>query len=158
MKIRRLRTQDLSQVSKIEGLSFPEPWSKQEFVATLKLPQVVGYVVEIDKEIIGYIIFEIIANAECYHILNLAVSPDWRRQGAGRALLQKILSESDWLSISLMVSDRNLDCHLFLKKMAFEAFSVARDYFAEDHDAYEFMYLRPMGQKKILNDEACTGI
>lgn len=158
MKIRRLRSQDLSSVIKIENSSFPSPWSKQEFSATLKLPNVIGNVVEIDQEIVGYIIYEIIANAECLHVLNLAVSPDWRRQGVGKALIQKMMSSTDWLSISLMVSDRNLDCHLFLKKMAFEAFSVARDYFAEDHDAYEFMYLRPMGQKKILNDEACTGI
>lgn len=157
MKIRRMRTQDLSSVVKIENLSFPSPWSKQEFSSTLKLPNIIGNIVEVDQEIVGYIIYEIIANAECLHILNLSVSPDWRRQGIGKALIQKMMSTTDWLSISLMVSDRNLDCHLFLKKMSFEAFSVARDYFEEDHDAYEFMYLRPMDQKKIFNDEACTG-
>ena len=158
MKMRRMRQTDLPTILKIENANFPYPWTHEEFLNTLKLQDVSCFVVEIDSKVVAYIVYEEIASAECFHILNLAVSPDWQKQGIGRFILKKLMSKPSWLSISLLVSDRNLNCHLFLKKMKFEAFSVAKDYFGDDHDAYEFMYLRPMDDKKNFNDEACTEI
>jgi ribosomal-protein-alanine N-acetyltransferase len=88
---------DLDEVLPIERASFRTPWSRGAFLYELKqnhvarcwvargegspAPAVVGYLClwEIGPEI---------------HITNLAVHPDWRRQGIARVLLGRTLEDA----------------------------------------------------------------
>ena len=87
---------DLDEVLAIERISFPTPWSRGAFLYEMRqnpaarcwvargappAPSVLGYLClwEISPEI---------------HITNLAVHPDWRRQGIARALLTATLEDA----------------------------------------------------------------
>ena len=87
---------DLDEVLAIERISFPTPWSRGAFLYEMRqnpaarcwvargappAPSVLAYLClwEIPPEI---------------HITNLAVHPEWRRQGIARALLAAILEDA----------------------------------------------------------------
>ena len=87
---------DLDEVLAIEQASFPTPWSRGAFLYEMKqnpaarcwvargsgsAPPVLGYLClwEIPPEI---------------HITNLAVHPEWRRQGIARVLLTATLEDA----------------------------------------------------------------
>jgi ribosomal-protein-alanine N-acetyltransferase len=87
---------DLDEVLAIERISFPTPWSRGAFLYEMRqnpaarcwvargappAPSVLGYLClwEISPEI---------------HITNLAVHPEWRRQGIARALLTATLEDA----------------------------------------------------------------
>ena len=87
---------DLDEVLAIERLSFATPWSRGAFLYEMRqnpaarcwvargappAPSVLGYLClwEVPPEI---------------HITNMAVHPEWRRQGIARALLAAILEDA----------------------------------------------------------------
>ena len=85
---------DLGRVAAIERAIFPDPWSRTAFAQTLARPTVRGFALD-DRSgrLIGYGICSLAADEG--EILNLAVDPAARRQGAGRQLLTAML---DWLA------------------------------------------------------------
>ena len=93
---RRMRAADLDQIMAIEEASFKSPWSRQSFEA--ELAKEYGYpLVAIDGgHVIGYLIQWFVADE--IHIANIAVHPQWRRQGVAEAMLQHILQEAQLFS------------------------------------------------------------
>jgi ribosomal-protein-alanine N-acetyltransferase len=98
-----LTAADLDEVLAIERISFPTPWSRGAFLYEMRQnpaarcwvargappsPSVLAYLClwEIPPEI---------------HITNLAVHPEWRRQGIARALLAAILEDARRRGITL---------------------------------------------------------
>jgi ribosomal-protein-alanine acetyltransferase len=84
LTIRLLRAADTEAVDRITALS-PEAahWPAESY---LGLP---GWVAESESGVVGVLVARIAADE--MEILNLAVEPDWRRGGAGSALLQAAL-------------------------------------------------------------------
>ncbi len=84
---------DLDQVIAIEEVIYSFPWTRGIFADCLR----VGYscwVVEVGDEIAGYGILSAAAGEA--HILNLAVSEDFQKQGHGRYILDKLISIARW--------------------------------------------------------------
>jgi ribosomal-protein-alanine N-acetyltransferase len=77
--------EDISEVLKIERLSFTTPWSETSFYNELYSRNSITRIAEFNGIVIGYICVKHIAD-EC-HILNLAVHPDYRRRGIATMLL-----------------------------------------------------------------------
>lgn len=85
---------DLSDLLLIESASFVQPWSKADFLSELcKSPPSI-YVARKDLEspVLGYICFWEVADE--IQMLNLAVHPEYRRQGVGRTLLTFLLKQA----------------------------------------------------------------
>lgn len=82
---------DLDQVLSIEKTSYRRPWTRAGFKTELDRSCAVCLVVCEADQVLGYLIFWEIRTE--IHILNLAVSPDKRRQGLGRLLLEYMF---DW--------------------------------------------------------------
>ena len=89
--LRPMLEADLPRIRRIELASYEYPWTPGNFSDSLKA----GYcmwVREVDGETIGY--YAMMAAAGEAHILNLTVSPGWRRHGLGRDLLEHCLARA----------------------------------------------------------------
>lgn len=84
---RKMKTADLSQVIVIERASFSLPWSEGSFRSDLTSNTAARLLVaEQASRVIGYVGYWMIVDEA--HVSTLAVAPDDRRQGIGRALLR----------------------------------------------------------------------
>jgi [ribosomal protein S18]-alanine N-acetyltransferase len=89
----RMRAEDLDEVLAIERLSFTLPWSRGAFLYEMEQNRVARCQVMRDgARVVGYIcLWEI---GDELHITNIAVHPDVRRRGIGRALLTSVIDEA----------------------------------------------------------------
>lgn len=97
--IRRFVKSDLPQMMAIENIAHVVPWTEETFKMCLQ-PNYIGWVVELDKKIIGFVIVAM-ETVEC-HILNLCVMPSYQQQGFGRTLLQYVLHEAEQFGSSVI--------------------------------------------------------
>jgi ribosomal-protein-alanine N-acetyltransferase len=86
VEIRRLTYSDLPQVMAIERRSFPSPWSLAMFLSELSRPQSVCLAAATDTQLAGYLV-SVRLDRE-WHLANIAVAPEWRRQGIGSRLVR----------------------------------------------------------------------
>lgn len=91
--IDRMARDDVEQVVAIERLSFSMPWSRTAFLHEMERNPVARCLVMREAEqVVGYLcVWEI---ADELHVTNIAVHPDRRHQGVGRALLGWALEEA----------------------------------------------------------------
>lgn len=131
--IRPMRKEDVFQVSEIEKLSFPTPWSYSIFSSELDEENFAFYyVMEYQDEIIAYIGYWKLANEA--HLVNLAVHPAFRRKGLGSKLLKYILEKAQNQgldTISLEVRRFNLAAQKFYERFDFEKMAIRPGYYVE---------------------------
>jgi len=84
----------LDQVTAIEQASFANPWSRGMFVDELMSPVAMDRVALAGDpaQVAGFIILWLVAGEA--QVQNLAVAPEWRRQGVGRWLLLSALHQA----------------------------------------------------------------
>ena len=88
--IRRMRTEDLDEVTALENATFATPWSRESFRQELERNVAARYLVaETDGRIIGYAGAWIILDES--HITNIAVAEAYRGRGVGRMLTEALL-------------------------------------------------------------------
>jgi [ribosomal protein S18]-alanine N-acetyltransferase len=117
---------DAAPLVEIERRCFSDPWSENSFREALGSPWSFGLVAHASRGIAGYLIGREVAGTG--EVLNLAVAPDFRRQGVARALLRAALSH-------------------FRKRRVEEVFLEVR----ESNQSAQALYLssgfRPVGQR-----------
>jgi ribosomal-protein-alanine N-acetyltransferase len=89
-RIRSAVAADAAALVAIERRSFSDPWSESSFREALASPWTFGLIAHNRRGIAGYLIGREVAGTG--EILNLAVSPEFRRRGVGRALLRSGLA------------------------------------------------------------------
>src|SRR5438270_12351191 len=91
MQIRRLTYADLPQVIAIERRAFPTPWSLAMFVLELSKPSGIC-LAAVDEgppaRLAGYLVCS--RYERVWHVMNVAVDPDRRREGIATALLERL--------------------------------------------------------------------
>lgn len=90
-KIRRARIADTDHIARIEARSFTDPWPREGVRAVLSSRTVTALVAESNARVIGYAIARDAAGVA--EILDLAISPEWRRAGVATALLSDLLAK-----------------------------------------------------------------
>jgi ribosomal-protein-alanine N-acetyltransferase len=139
---------DLDVVMEIDRLSFPTPWLRQAFSEEMARPWAR---LEILREqgggrAIGFCNYWLVADE--LHILNIAVHPDFRKQGHASTLLRHILAvgrEAKARVISLEVRLSNQPAQMLYKKFGFHEVGRRPRYYADNGEDAVLMDLPMAG-------------
>lgn len=130
LQIRPFDKSFLDEVCEIENISFSVPWSRTSFEDCLKNRFMDFFVATAENDmgktdLLGYIV-TLTLPPEC-EILNIAVSPSFRRKGIAEKLLAYVSHmalEKDCDTLMLEVGESNLAARTLYEKQGF--YSVGR--------------------------------
>ena len=138
----RLRIETLRRAEEIEGViaveaaSFTNPWTREMYLAELdnldRAHCLLAKDDERDGQIVGFCSFWLIVDE--IHINNLAVLPEYRRQGIALALLARTLDEGLRLGAvrtSLEVRRSNETARRLYERFGFSVAGVRRGYYSQ---------------------------
>lgn len=152
VQIRWLIRRDMAEVLHIEKCSFENPWTEEDFLCCLRQRNCIGMVAEHDGQVVGFIIYEL--HKARLRVLNIAVSPDVRRQAVGTQMIRRLidkLSQQRRKEIILEVRESNLPAQLFYQSLGFFAVCVLRRHYEDtEEDAYVMRY-RLSGDEQPLS-------
>lgn len=133
ISIEKFSKEHLDDVYKIECTCFSHPWSKADLENQLGL-DTSYFVVALDGETaVGYMGLQIFCGEG--YVTNVAVLPEYRRQGIAQKLILKEL-ENEMNFITLEVRKSNAPAINLYQKMGFENVGIRpRFYTAPDEDA-----------------------
>ena len=107
--IQRMTRDDIEEIARLERLCFSDPWAKENFREELKHRFSVPLVVKSGQTIVGYMCLWRIEDE--MEIANFAVSPEFRRRGIGRKMMERVhweAGERGVTSLMLSVRESNL--------------------------------------------------
>lgn len=136
----------LPEILAIEKQSNPSAWSESGFRSELSNPQAHYFVALQKSAVVGYAgYWSVIDEA---HITNVAVSPDHRREGIGRSLIQFLLKDAVKRGIrcaTLEVRAGNAAAISLYESMGFVACGVRKHYYPVDRSDAVVMWLYDIG-------------
>ena len=154
-QIRWLIRRDMDEVLEIEKRSFQFPWTEEEFLVCLRQRNCIGTVYESSQGYIhGFMLYEL--HQSTLRLLNLAVAPEVRGTGVGRAMVQRLvdkLSDQKRRFVEAEVRETNLKAQLFFSAAGFRAVKTLRKHCDDtDEDAILFRYTLPETSAKVAVD------
>ena len=137
--IRRCNAADIPQIYELEVKSF-----KPDDIYSIELLKFLcsycfdnSYVFIKNNKVVGYVITCI--EGESAHVVSIAVDPDYRRQGVGRALLctaLRLLAEGKVSEVFLEVRVSNEPALRLYQGAGFQIFELLRCYYGDGEDGY----------------------
>lgn len=104
MHIDKLKNEYINAVYEIECACFKSPWSIDDLRAQLDKPTSHFIVAISDNRVVGYIGLQIFSGEG--YVTNVAVLPEYRRQGIARALIHESLkNDMEFLTLEVRVSN-----------------------------------------------------
>ena len=135
--IRDIQEDDLPAVMEIEQISFTIPWSEQDFLNEMYKKSALSKVAVFEENIIGYLCVNYHLHES--HILNLAVHPDFRRQGVATILMAEATRELKKRGCAFMylkVRVSNTGTQRFYELLGFTVENTRKKYYDNpDEDA-----------------------
>jgi [ribosomal protein S18]-alanine N-acetyltransferase len=131
----RMQPADLEEVLAIERASFAGPWSRDMFLEEMDNRNARLMVFRLEGKIIGYICFWMIMDEA--HLLNIAVHPEHRGCGHGRAImayLESVCVQEGLNRLLLEVGRRNDPARRLYKKLGFSSIGFRKQYYAAIKD------------------------
>ncbi len=138
--VRRLAYSDLPGVISIERRSFPAPWSLAMFVLELSKPSGICLVATEGDELLGYLVCS--RYDRVWHLMNVAVSPDRRRQGVASRLISQLIEEAGGeLPFTLEVRVSNREAIAMYERLGFRSAGVRPRYYQDNGEDALIMWL-----------------
>ena len=134
--LREAAESDVSEIARIERLSFSTPWTEEMILSEMREPLSSFFVVEINHSIIGYYGFLHILDE--LHILNVAVDPSYRGRKVGSALIEHLLERGRALSVravTLEVRESNFPAIKLYEKYGFHSVGIRPHYYTDKENA-----------------------
>lgn len=135
--LRAMTERDLDRAAAIEAVSAITPWSVTTFEHELRIPFSRSLVAEVEgRGVVGFVVWWRIAGE--VHLLNLAVAPENRRSGLGRALLGEVLEDGRRAGadrVVLEVADDNASALHLYAATGFSTVGRRRNYYGPGRDA-----------------------
>jgi ribosomal-protein-alanine N-acetyltransferase len=146
--LRRLTLGDLGAIERIERDAYPTPWSRSMFAGELAKPSSLSlgaFDEDTGGELVGYLIISRYVDA--WHIMNVAVTRDYRRQGIAKRLLEELfrLTENDpRRGYTLEVRVSNVDAITLYESVGFQATGIRRGYYTDNREDALIMWKDPI--------------
>ena len=121
MVIRKMNLGDVSAIAELEKLCFSDPWSENSIASEVENPLSYWLVAEVDGVVAGYVGSQTVLDAS--DMMNLAVSPGYRRQGIGQALVNALtdhLQQNKVIALLLEVRVSNAPAIALYESLGFE--------------------------------------
>ncbi len=155
--LRKLALRDLGDIEVIEQLSYPTPWSRSMFASELAKPSSIslGACSTETGELVGYLIISRYVDA--WHVMNVAVAPDWRGRGIARLLLERLFeltAGDERRGYTLEVRVSNDTAIRLYERLGFVGRGVRRGYYTDNREDALIMWLDPVGPAEGEQEEA----
>lgn len=120
----------MEQVAAIEAASFSRPWSKQAFEDSMKLPNYIFLVGEINGEVLGYC--GLVCTDTDGNITSIAVKKELRNKGIGYVILKAMVDaakEKGLIGMTLEVRKSNEPAIKLYEQAGFNNAGVRKDFY-----------------------------
>lgn len=121
MRIVKMQPEHVAFVAEMERQCFSDPWSEKSVASELNNPLSLWLIAEVDGVVAGYVGSQTVLDSA--DMMNLAVSPSFRRQGIGERLvncLTEALQEKGVKTLLLEVRISNEPAKELYQKLGFE--------------------------------------
>ena len=125
--------EDVSAVAELEKKCFAVPWSEKSFHDEMKNKLAVYFVAKSDGRCIGYAGFWNVSGEG--GITNVAVLPEYRRQGIGSMLIAQMIKTAMQLKLDLLtleVRKSNIAAQGLYKKYGFDIIGERKRYYSDN--------------------------
>ncbi|HSI79045.1 MAG TPA: ribosomal protein S18-alanine N-acetyltransferase [Solirubrobacterales bacterium] len=144
MRLRRLTYTDLPAVLAIERRTFQAPWSLAMFVLELSKPSGVCLAAIDGERLVGYLICS--RYADIWHLMNVAVAPERRREGIASRMIDAMLDEAGRNGrYTLEVRPSNGGAIAMYERFGFRHAGHRRRYYHDNGEDALIMWLEPDG-------------
>jgi ribosomal-protein-alanine N-acetyltransferase len=149
VELRRLETRDLNAIERIERASYPTPWSRSMFASELAKPSSIclgAFDLETD-ELAGYLVISRYVDA--WHVMNIAVAPQHRRQGIATTLLERLFEVTAGRGrrgYTLEVRISNVGAVALYGRLGFKPRGVRRGYYTDNREDALIMWKDPISE------------
>jgi [ribosomal protein S18]-alanine N-acetyltransferase len=147
IEFRKLKLRDLSAIEEIERASYPTPWSRSMFAGELAKPSSIclGAFDGTRDGLVGYLIISRYVDA--WHVMNIAVAPDYRRRGIARALMERLFevtARDARRGYTLEVRVSNEAAIQLYEALGFRARGIRRGYYTDNREDALIMWRDPV--------------
>ena len=135
MRIEPMNASRVPQIAELEKLCFSDPWSEQSIASELENPLSLWLVAVEAGEVVGYVGSQTVLGET--DMMNLAVAPEARRQGTGRALvlaLVEALKEKESHSLMLEVRASNIPAQKLYASLGFSQVGRRPKYYSNPRE------------------------
>ena len=147
IEFRKLKLRDLNKIEEIERTSYPTPWSRSMFAGELAKPSSIclGAIDGELDELVGYLIISRYVDA--WHVMNIAVAPEYRRKGIARRLMERLFevtARDARRGYTLEVRVSNEAAIRLYEELGFRARGVRRGYYTDNREDALIMWKDPV--------------
>ena len=130
IEIRTMEPQDVPQVAELEKVCFSDPWSEKSIVSELDNPLSCWLVAVSGEQVVGYVGSQTVLDGS--DMMNIAVSPDFRRKGIAESLIEALVSllrDRKSRCLILEVRASNVPAIALYEKLGFLEIGRRRNYY-----------------------------
>ena len=147
IEFRKLKLRDLSAIEEIERISYPTPWSRSMFAGELAKPSSIclGAIEAEREELVGYLIISRYVDA--WHVMNIAVAPEFRRRGIARNLMERLFEVTALdarRGYTLEVRVSNEAAIRLYEELGFKTRGIRRGYYTDNREDALIMWKDPV--------------
>ena len=135
MEIRKMTDREVPQVAELEKLCFAMPWSEKSVAGELDNPLALWLVAMEGDSLAGYVGSQTVMDET--DMMNLAVAPQFRRQGVGETLVNALVASLKELGsrcLTLEVRDSNGPARALYAKLGFAEVGRRRGYYRDPRE------------------------
>jgi len=147
VEIRPLGLTDLTAIDSIEQRAYRTPWSRSMFASELAKSSSVCLGAYDGERLIGYVVNSRYVDA--WHIMNVAVDPDYQRRGIATRLLERLFEltrDDQRRGYTLEVRISNSEAISLYEKLGFIRQGVRRGYYTDNREDALIMWRDPEPQ------------
>ena len=125
--IENMKAEHINEVENIEKICFVHAWTRADLEAQLTLDTSHFVVATVDEKVVGYMGLQVFCGEG--YVTNVAVLPEYRRQGIAKMLIEKQL-QNEMSFITLEVRESNLPAIKLYESCGFENVGIRPKFYS----------------------------